>query len=470
MNEGVSSNLNGNVNDNSAVIRVENVGKSYNIYEKPQDRLKQLLSMGRKKYFKEFWALKDISFNVVKGEMVGIVGRNGSGKSTLLQIVAGTLMPSSGSVWVSGRITALLELGSGFNPDFTGRENIYMNGAILGLQKEEIDDLYNDIVNFADIGEFIDRPIKTYSSGMAVRLAFAVQVMVPKEVLIVDEALAVGDELFQRKCYAKMEEFRRQGGTVLFVSHAGGTVVELCERAILVDDGELLMIGESKRVVNLYQKLLYAPVEKKEQIKHDIRKNVNYLGQNPQNRNYLQHSPNNYSRSSHLVDFVEEYDPGLIPKNTILYESRGADIYNPEIVTVEGKKVNILHKGRKYIWRYRVRFTKNCSNVRFGMLIKTVSGLELGGAATAKLGNGIPFVEQGKELVIEFAFIPKLSAGVYFLNGGVLETENGEEVYLNRGIELGAFRIVIDEHSTSTGIVDFDISSGVIESKEASSL
>lgn len=443
-------------------INVHDVSKCYHIYEKPQDRLIQLLAGGVKKHYKEFWALKDISFQVVKGETIGVVGRNGSGKSTLLQIVAGTLTPTKGNVSVSGRITALLELGSGFNPDFTGRENIYMNGAILGLQKEEIDTIYADIAAFADIGDFIDRPVKIYSSGMALRLAFAVQVMVPKEVLIVDEALAVGDELFQRKCYAKMEEFRQLGGTVLFVSHSGAAVVELCNRAILLDDGELLMEGESKQIVNIYQKLLYAPGDKKEKIKQEIRKHEIRAAREkvllPSTEQIISSSV-----GTHSIRFEAEYDPGLVPQNTLIYESRGAEIFEAEIVTLEGKKVNILSKKGKYIWRYKVRFSKSCSNVRFGMLIKTVSGLELGGATSAHMGHGVPYVDKDTIMRIEFTFSPKFAPGVYFLNGGVLEAINGNEVYITRSIDLGAFRIVYDENSLSTGVVDLDVTSEIKE-------
>lgn len=190
-------------------IRISNLSKCFQIYEKPSDRLLQMLSRGYRKYYREFWALKGISFEVKKGETIGVVGRNGSGKSTLLQLICGTLNSSGGSIQVNGRIAALLELGSGFNPEFTGRENVYMNAAILGLKKEEIDSRYAEIESFAEIGQFIDQPVKTYSSGMAVRLAFAVAINSDPEVLIVDEALSVGDELFQRKCFSRIEAIKK---------------------------------------------------------------------------------------------------------------------------------------------------------------------------------------------------------------------------------------------------------------------
>ncbi|MDX8377458.1 MAG: ABC transporter ATP-binding protein, partial [Mariprofundales bacterium] len=208
-------------------IRVQNICKYYQIYSNPQDRLKQSLWRGRKQFYREFKALDDVSFEVKKGETVGIIGRNGSGKSTLLQIICGTLAPTSGDVEVNGRVAALLELGSGFNPEFTGRENVYMNATILGLSKKEIDARFDDIVAFADIGEFIEQPVKTYSSGMMMRLAFAVAINVKPDVLIIDEALSVGDVAFQRKCFGKIEEIRDAGATIMFVSHSEGSIVNL---------------------------------------------------------------------------------------------------------------------------------------------------------------------------------------------------------------------------------------------------
>lgn len=223
-------------------------------------------------YYKEFWALKDVSFEVKKGETVGIIGRNGSGKSTLLQMICGTLSPTGGSVETRGRIAALLELGSGFNPEFTGRKNVYMNAAVLGLSPEEVDARFDDIAACADIGQFIEQPVKTYSSGMVVRLAFAVAINVEPEILIVDEALSVGDELFQRKCFSRIETIKNNGATILFVSHSGGTIVELCDRAVLMDSGEKLAVGVPKQIVGHYQKLLYAPADKHESIREQIRR------------------------------------------------------------------------------------------------------------------------------------------------------------------------------------------------------
>lgn len=249
---------------NDVAIRVNNLGKCYQIYDTPRDRLRQfvaprlqrLTGQTPKQYFREFWALKDVSFDIKKGETIGIIGRNGSGKSTLLQVICGTLSPTSGSLETHGRIAALLELGSGFNPDFTGRENVFMNGTILGLSQEEIKARFEDIAAFADIGEFINQPIKTYSSGMVVRLAFAVIAHVDADILVIDEALAVGDAFFTQKCMRFLRAFMKTG-TVLFVSHDTSSVKNLCNRAIWLEKGTVLQEGSPKEVCELYLQAFY---------------------------------------------------------------------------------------------------------------------------------------------------------------------------------------------------------------------
>lgn len=241
-------------------IKVENLSKCYQIYDQPRDRLKQFvlpriqrpLGFPPKQYYREFWALKDVSFDVKKGETVGIIGRNGSGKSTLLQIITGTLAPTSGSVTTQGRISALLELGSGFNMDFTGRENIYLNASILGMSKEDVDDRFDKIAAFADIGQFMDSPVKQYSSGMFARLGFSVAIHVDPEILIVDEILAVGDAAFQRRCLAKFYDIRESGCTILFVSHDQYQVKSVCQRAIYLEGGRQKMFGPAGRIIDAY--------------------------------------------------------------------------------------------------------------------------------------------------------------------------------------------------------------------------
>ena len=246
-------------------VRITNISKCYPIYDTPQNRLKQFVwprlqhmtGVPVKRYYQEFWALQDVSFEVKKGETVGIIGRNGSGKSTLLQIVCGVLTQTSGEIEKVGRVGALLELGSGFNPEFSGRENVYLNGAILGLKKADIDARFDDIVNFADIGAFVDQPIKSYSSGMVVRLAFAVQSQMDPDILIVDEALAVGDAKFQAKCFDRLKQLKQRGTSILLVTHSSEQIVTHCNRAALLDAGKLQMIGDPRDVVNRYVDLLF---------------------------------------------------------------------------------------------------------------------------------------------------------------------------------------------------------------------
>jgi len=435
-------------------ITIRDISKCYQIYDKPRDRLLQMISRGRRTYFREFWALRGVSFDVKRGETVGIVGRNGSGKSTLLQLICGTLNPSSGSIQTYGRIAALLELGSGFNPDFTGRENVYMNATVLGLSKEEIDLRFDDIAAFADIGEFIEQPVKTYSSGMQIRLAFSVAINVKPEILIVDEALSVGDELFQRKCFSRIESIRAAGATILFVSHSGGTVVELCDRAILLDSGEQLAIGTPKHIIGQYHKLLYSPDDKRNDIRNKI-KSANHVqaksladgGRQPQE--IKTEEPTGEKR--------ETFDPHLKPSSTIEYESHGAYIESPRILTTDDIQVNNLVRGNTYIYIYTVRFADNASDVRFGMMIKTLSGVELGGAATSLIyEEDLKHVAQNSNIEVRFTFKCNLNAGVYFLNAGVTGNVSGAETYLHRLIDIGMFRVLPETDNLVTGIVDFN--------------
>jgi len=243
---------------NPAAIRARGLGKSYQIYPRPQDRLKQSLFLGRRQFYREFWALRDVSFSVGRGETLGIIGRNGSGKSTLLQIIAGTLRPTEGHVDTQGRITALLELGSGFNPDFTGRENVFLNGSILGLPAKTVEERFDEIAAFADIGEFIDQPVQTYSSGMRLRLAFAVQVLLDPDILVVDEALAVGDAAFSVKCITRMKKMTEQGLSVVLVTHDVQLIRTFCHRALWLDHGHVRAVGDPREVTSRYLEFLFA--------------------------------------------------------------------------------------------------------------------------------------------------------------------------------------------------------------------
>ena len=449
-------------------IEVKNVSKCYLIYARPQDRLKQsiyprlqkLLGRQPKSYFNEFWALKDVSFSVNKGETVGIVGRNGSGKSTLLQIICGTLNATSGLVKNNGRIAALLELGSGFNPEFTGRENVYLNGAVLGLNKDEIGERFDDILRFADIGEFIDQPVKTYSSGMMVRLAFSVAINVDPQILVIDEALSVGDELFQRKCFSRIEAIKRNGATILFVSHSGSAIIELCDQAVMLDTGEKLAMNSPKSIVGQYQKLIYAPQHKQGAIRDEIRAYYATCQNNALACTSISTTVEADDTKRSFKEGPEEiFDPNLQPQSTMEFESHGAYIESPEILTLSGEKVNCLIRGKNYRYRYKVKFDKSATNVRFAMLIKTISGLELGGAlSAANIRQSISYIAPGTAVTIEFRFSCHLNPGSYYLNAGVTGMRENEETYLHRVLDIFIFKVLPLSENTATAIIDFDCS------------
>ena len=437
------------------VLKVEHVGKRYEIYEAPHHRLLQTFLRGRKQFYKEFWALRDVSLELKQGECLGIVGRNGSGKSTLLQIIAGTLAPTTGRVHVAGKVAALLELGSGFNPDFTGRENVYMNGAVMGFSRAEMDEKFDEIAAFADIEEYMDQPVRVYSSGMQMRLAFSVATAHRPQVLIVDEALSVGDELFQRKCFSLIEAIRANGTAILLVSHSGSTLVELCDRALLIDAGEKLAGGVPKQIVGQYQKLLYAPADRREAIRAQICRTYECLGEPAAAASEV--SLKNHSTVASVHELQECFDPNLKPSSTLEYESHGAYIESPAVLTLDGQQVNNLIRGKSYRYVYSVKFVKSASRVRFAMLIKTTSGLELGGAESASATQeGVPFIEQGTSYRVEFRFRCALNSGVYFLNAGVLGEVEGCSTYLHRVIDTALFRVLPEEGNIATAIIDFD--------------
>ena len=440
-------------------IEIDNVSKCFHIYEKPHDRLRQMLSFGDKRYFKEFWALNSVSFKIKRGTTVGIVGRNGSGKSTLLQMICGTLSPSSGSIITSGRIAALLELGSGFNPEFTGRENVYMNSAVLGLTRKETDERYNEITDFADIGSFIDQPVKTYSSGMLVRLAFSVAINVDPEILIIDEALSVGDELFQRKCFARIEAIKKKGATILFVSHSGSAVIELCDHAVLLDSGEVLASGLPKAIVGEYQKLLYAPKDKRLEIRNKI---LGALDIGAEQNNLV--TPVSKILGPEVIESDGEFfDPHLKPISTIEFESHGAYIEDPRITSLSGHQVNSLVRGKKYIYSFNVRFDNSATNVRFGMVIRTTSGLSLGGSHSSTGSNSIPYVSSGSVLSISFIFDCCCNPGTYFMNAGVFGVvgTGQDETVLHRLVDAIVFRVAPIENNLATEFIDFGCIPGI---------
>lgn len=453
-------------------IRVERVSKTFPVYDKPMHRLYQMLSprAAKQRWYREFHALQNIDITVRKGETLGVVGRNGSGKSTLLQIICGTLEPSAGTVQVSGRIAALLELGAGFNPEFTGRENVMLYGTVLGLSRSQVEERFDEIAAFAEIGEFIDQPVKCYSSGMYVRLAFAVAINVTPDILVVDEALSVGDEAFQRKCFARINRIRDDGATVLFVSHSAGIVTQLCDRAVLLDRGELLSSGSPKFVVSRYHKMLYVPPDRAEVVRAAIRAEseddalptgAELSSLSVVDREDARLVSSVSAPSAPLEDSGSRgwFDEGLVPKSTVRYDTRGARIGVPHIETPEGRKVNVLHAGDTYLYVYQVNFHDSAVDVRFGMLIKTLTGLELGGGATALPQNSMPLVEAGQTVEVRFRFRCLLDAGTYFLNAGVLARLAEEETYIDRLIDAAMFRVMPQPERLATGFVDFCVTS-----------
>ncbi|MBR6159017.1 MAG: ABC transporter ATP-binding protein, partial [Lachnospiraceae bacterium] len=305
----------GLISKDEKAIEVVNVSKVYKLYDRNRDRLREALHLGRNIRSREHFALDNVSFDVYKGETVGIIGTNGSGKSTILKIITGVLSQTSGDLVINGRISALLELGAGFNMEFTGIENIYLNGTMLGFSEKEIDDKLESILEFADIGEFVNQKVKTYSSGMFVRLAFAVAINIDPEILIVDEALSVGDVFFQNKCYRKFEDFKKQGKTILFVSHDLGSISKYCDRVILLEKGHKLGEGEPKEMIDMYKKVLVGQLDSQPQIMKD----TDGAG-GTKWKDLMQLNPNADEYGSNLAEFVDfcAYDDGGTITHTII--------------------------------------------------------------------------------------------------------------------------------------------------------
>ena len=344
-----------------SAICVKGLGKSYQIYEKPHHRLMQMIlgGGGRRRYFKEHWALQEINFEVPRGSVVGVMGKNGAGKSTLLQILCGTLAPSLGSIQINGRIAALLELGAGFNPEFTGVENVYMNGQLLGLSRSEIDEKLNAILKFADIGDFVYQPVKTYSSGMYARLAFSVAVHVDPDILIVDEALSVGDSWFQHKSIARMRKLMSNGCTVLFVSHSIESIRALCDTAIWIDAGRVRMQGDVTEVTNEYMNDVF--------IEH--------------NRIALE----SHAKAIDDSKIDEDAPPSTLATSDIVNaqvsvsESNILEVISSNLRNSKGELTDHLEQGEKFTLEFKVKFIESIKNISLGFLIKDQFGQDLTG-------------------------------------------------------------------------------------------
>ena len=375
--------------DNDIVLSVRNVSKCFEMYEKPVHRLYQTLCAGHKKFYKEFWALRDINFEVRKGECVGIIGRNGAGKSTLLQIITGTLAPTTGEVKLKGRVAALLELGSGFNPEFTGRENVYLNGSILGLSKAEIDAKYDDILEFADIGEFIDQPVKTYSSGMMVRLAFAVNAFVDPDILIVDEALAVGDISFQLKCFRKMQEFiDSKDKVVLFVTHDMGSVRNFCNWVYWIDCGTVRDSGDPLRIIDAYTDNMVHP------------------NKDPGNH----HPVGNADQSTAVNDEMVV----ITGKETHTGGDVGGRITHAGLFDANGHRIQIIRHSQRVSVQFRFVADRPLGLLRCTFHIMDRRGLDLSGSSNSVLNVPCGPLAEGERAEVRFDFtIPELQNDEY---------------------------------------------------------
>jgi lipopolysaccharide transport system ATP-binding protein len=374
-------------------ISLKNVSKSYKRYARPVDRLKELLLPG-KTYAQEFWALQEINLEIPKGETVGIIGQNGSGKSTLLQIIAGTLTPTTGEVQVNGRVSALLELGSGFNPEFTGRQNVFFNGRLLGLSQREIEDKFDDIAAFAEIGDFIEQPIKTYSSGMLVRLAFSVAINVNPEILIVDEALAVGDARFQARCMKRIREMKEQGVTILFVSHETSSIKILCQMVALMNHGRLLEIGLPKEVVNHYIALLSSDKSEKttEEIKQ-IEISDDFVVEKDQNHSWHRHG------------------------------NRQAIINSVKITDSDNKEITNLQTGSTFNVIVTLQANTRLSDLVIGISLRNLMGLVMYGTNTQLMDVKLPELKNSEHLEAIFKIPCYLNKGVYMLTIGIHSKE-----------------------------------------------
>ena len=379
----------------TAALRVENVSKQYRIYNRPGDRLTESLTRGRLRRHKEFWALRDVNFEVEQGTTVGIVGPNGSGKSTLLQVISGTLEPTHGDVWHEGRVAALLELGAGFDAEFTGAENVYMNAALMGFSRREIDNLFPEIERFAEIGQFLYQPVKTYSSGMYVRLAFAIAASVEPDILVIDEALAVGDAVFQHRCLRRIKELQERGRTILFVSHDAAAVRALCGRAILLNAGRVVTDGRPADVLNRYQKIIMAREEA-----YDAKTN---------------------NRESE--DRIEENLPPL--RYTYRHGDESAEILAVELTDQGGHRVEIVETGEAVRLRVVTRFNRDVDEPVIGFLIRNRHGIHAYGTNTKEQQLEFGMVKAGEGLEVNFAFNCWLGVDQYSI-GFAIHSREGQ--------------------------------------------
>jgi lipopolysaccharide transport system ATP-binding protein len=430
-------------------IQVTHLSKCYQIYDKPSDRLKQTLMRGRKNYYREFWALNDISFSIQKGETVGIIGRNGSGKSTLLQMVCGTLNPTNGQIQTHGRIAALLELGSGFNPEFSGRENIYLNGTILGLTHREIEARYADIVAFADIGQFIDQPVKTYSSGMVVRLAFAVIAHVDADILIIDEALSVGDAFFTQKCMRFLRRFM-DNGTVLFVSHDTAAVKNLCTRCIWLNNGVIAAQGPSKEVTELYLQDYYAQIHESAPSDATTVPDTQATADTTIPARIYRDQRQDLFNNSNLRNDIRLFQFDIDAPS---FGTGAAKIVSVEFQDTQERALNWVVGGENVCLRILVAVGQNLTSPIVGFVVKDRLGQALFGDNTYLSFMDKPVhAMSGQILQAQFQFVmPRLMNGEYTLTVAIADGTQEEHVQHQWIFDAMTFRS--ESTNAATGLV-----------------
>ncbi len=439
-------------------IEIKDVTKIYKLYEKPIDRLKESMNIGHKSYHKDFYALSNLSFTVEKGQTVGIIGTNGSGKSTILKIITGVLTPTTGQVKVHGKISALLELGAGFNMDYTGIENIYMNGTMMGFSKKEMDGKLKDILEFADIGDFVYQPVKTYSSGMFVRLAFALAINVEPEILIVDEALSVGDVFFQAKCYRRMEEIRKSGTTIVMVTHDMGSIIKYCDKVILLNKGEFIAEGSAGKIVDLYKKILAGQMEA---LRAELAQMSDLTGDKVVKAEAKageadgdENGDGSGGRGPSEKASNRMRDKLTINANREEYGDGRAEIFDLGLLDQRGNITNLLLKGEMFTIKEKIRFNTEIQAPIFTYTIKDKKGMDLTGTNTLFEGTDVKPVKKGD--VYEVAFTQKmtLQGGEYLLSMSCTGFENGEHVVYHRLYDVA--NITVISNKNTVGVYDME--------------
>ncbi len=419
-------------------ISVNDVSKMYKLYDNPMDRLKESLGLSRKKKYKEHYALNHVSFQVHKGETVGIIGTNGSGKSTILKIITGVLSPTVGEIAVNGRISALLELGAGFNGEYSGLENVYLNGSMIGFSREEIDAKLQSILDFADIGDFIYQPVKTYSSGMFVRLAFAVAINIDPEILIVDEALSVGDVFFQAKCYRKFEEFKEMGKTILFVSHDLSSIGKYCDRVVLLNKGEKLAEGGAKEMVNLYRRVLVNQYDDA-----DLEENTDDAEEGQVTEN--QAAGADVSLKAHTGSGKAMKDSLNLNPKVLEYGSKLGEIVDFAIRDDTGMITNVIEKGKEFSVQMKVKFQADVSDPIFAFTLKDLKGTEITGTNTMYEHTPLKPQKAGDVREITFKQVMPLEAGEYMLCLGCTGYKDGDFTVFHRLYDVCNLTVITDK-------------------------